>query len=88
MDSCFSQLHSDGIGASKKSAGIINFDDEQLLWDNGVLGLDSPNSLFHTVFFYVGLHFCLRGGQEQRDLCLKQFLRSPSNTDIYNENSY
>ena len=34
------------------------------------------------MFFYVGKVFCLRGGQEQRDLKLSQVVRS-SNPDCY-----
>ena len=64
MDSVFSQLHSEGVGASKKSAAVVSANDEQLLWDNNLIGMDSPRSLLNAVFFYVGLHFCLRGGQE------------------------
>ena len=41
-----------------------------MFWERGVLGLDNPRSLLYTTFFYVGLHFCLRGGQEQRDYFL------------------
>ena len=42
----------------------------------------------NTVFFYVGLHFCLCGGQEQKDLSFKQFPRVPKDTGVYNEDTY
>ena len=88
MDSVCSQLHSEGVGAFKKTAAVISFDDEQLLWDAGLLGLDDPKILFNTVFFYVGLHFCLRVGQEYRDLSLNQFKHSLINCDIYTEDTH
>ena len=34
------------------------------------------------VFFYVGKAFCLRGGQEQRDFKISQFVRS-TDPDCY-----
>ena len=88
MDSVCSQLHSEGFGAFKKSAPVISFEDQQLLWDAGLLGLDSPPTVFNTVFFYVGLHFCLRGGQEHRNLSLEQLKRYPPEYDIYTEDTY
>lgn len=68
MDSICSCLHSEGVGANKKSAEVISFKDEQCLWNKGVLALNNPYGLFNAVFFYVGLHFCLRGGQGHRSL--------------------
>ncbi len=48
-------------------------DEEQRLWESGVLSCDSPASLVHAVFYYNGLNFVLRGGQEHRDLKISQF---------------
>ena len=88
MDSVCSKLHSEGVGAVKKCAQVISFDDEEHLWQQGVLGFDNPPVLFNTVFFYVGLHFCLRGGQEHRELSPAQFQRHPEDPEIYTENTY
>ena len=88
MDSVCSQLHSKSIGAVRKSASVITYADEDLFWERGVLGLDNPRSLLYTTFFYVGLHFCLRGGQEQRDLSIHQFTRTPPDISIYGEHTY
>ncbi len=88
LDSVCSKLHATGVGAVKKSAEVISFDDEEMLWQKGILGFDNPSALFNTVFFYVGLHFCLRGGQEHRDLSINQLQRCPEDISIYNENSY
>ena len=38
------------------------------------------------VFFYIGIHCCLRGGQEQKDLSVEQFQRFPSSG--YDHNTY
>ena len=39
---------------------------------------DQQSKVFATcsVFFYIGNRFCIRGGKEQRRLCLSQFVRS------------
>ena len=36
------------------------------------MSMEDPASLLDLVFFYVGMQFCLRGGQEQRDLHVDQ----------------
>ena len=41
---------------------------EQVLWEKGILGEDSPNKLRQTVFFLIGVRFGLRGLKEQYDL--------------------
>lgn len=76
------------MSAEKKSATVTSFEDEELLWKSCVLGFDTPRSLLIEVFFYVGLHFCLCGGQEQRDLSFKQFARVSKDTGFYNEDTY
>ena len=40
------------------------------------------------VFYFVGIHCALRGGQEQRDLSPNQFKRYPSDTTLYDDNTY
>ena len=41
-------------------------------------------SNFNTVFFCVGLHFALRGVQEQHDPVSAQFSRVPADPKVYN----
>ncbi len=45
------KLLSEGVGAVKKQAKIINESEEQILWQKGVVGTHSPNSLLNAVFF-------------------------------------
>ena len=52
-------LRKDGIGAEVKHAGVISLEHEVLMWQNGVLGVQSPDSLLRAAFYMVGLHFCL-----------------------------
>ena len=41
-----------------------------------------------TVFYYIGLHFVLRGGEENHSLKRSQFIRSPADLDLYDEETY
>ena len=56
------------ISKAAKSADPISIDDEQKLWDEGVLGEFQPDQLRSTVMYLLGLTFALRGCQEQRAL--------------------
>ena len=51
----------------------------------GLLGDDSPRVLQHTVLYYAGMQFCLRGIQEQYDMRLRQLIRVPTDSQIYHE---
>ena len=72
----------------RNSDSVITEEDENTLWTKGVLGTSSPQILQHTVFFYIGLHFCLRGVQEQYDLTPRQLTRFPPDTSIYHNGVY
>ena len=47
---------------------VISTDEECKLWEEGVLGVDTPESLLRAVFYYNGKSLCLRGGKEHRSL--------------------
>ena len=64
------QLREEGIGAAVKHTEVLSYEEEELLWDRGLLGVASPRSLFNTVFFMNGKVLCLRGGREHKDLKL------------------
>ena len=59
-----------------------------MFWEKKLLGYSSPRALQHAVFFCVGLHFALRGVQEQYDLVPHQFVRFPTDVAIYDRNVY
>ena len=75
IDNLFKSLRSKGIGATVGHTEPISTKEENQLWASGILNVDSPQGLLRCVFYYVGKCFCLRGGQEHRDLCLKQLQR-------------
>ena len=59
----------------------MNPDDERKLWTSGVSNLSMPTGLLRAVFFYNGKNFCLKGGQEQRNLTLSQVRKETSVVD-------
>ena len=72
----FRELRQEGVGAVVKHATIVTSSKEDTLWTSNVIGDHTPLALQRAVFFYVGKAFCLRGGQEQRNLKRSQFVRS------------
>ena len=88
LDSVSSELHRKGIGAQRKSASVITFEDENVLWERGLLGDDSPRVLQHTVFYHAGMQFCLWGIQEHYDMRRQQLVRVPADLQIYDEQVY
>ena len=72
MDSVYRKLQESGVGAQKQQAETFTIEEENTLWESGVLGLENPKNLLHAVFYGNGKNFCLRGGNEHRDLKLSQ----------------
>ena len=62
-----------GIGLTTKQAEPITSEQENELWEKGVLGLQNPQSLQNALFFMVGMHFALRGGKSHRELTIDNF---------------
>ena len=89
IDNVFKQLRKDGIGSGSKHAEIVTKVEENQLWEAGVLGTSDPKTLLHTVFYLNGKNFCLRGGQEHRELKISQLTRvsCPQEGYIYTENA-
>ncbi len=54
------------------SSEAISFDQEEVLWEKGILGEDNPELLQNTLVYLLGISFALRGGDEHWRLrCLK-----------------
>ena len=88
LDNLFKNLRKSGIGAHSSHTEDISKEDEEKLWSSGVLNVDDPKGLLRAVFFVCGKCFCLRGGQEHRDLSLSQLERAHNpNRYIYHENA-
>ena len=68
LDAEMKRLQRDGVGAQKKQAEIVA-EEENTLWDKGLLGDATPQTLLDTVIFHNGLFFAIRRGMEHRQLC-------------------
>ncbi len=77
VDNIFRELRQSGIGSETKSAEVFTREDENQLWEAGALATTSPKALLRAVFFLNGKNFCLRGGEEHRQLKLSQVKRHP-----------
>ena len=53
MDTHFRALRQQGVGAKITHAKIISFDEEDLLWERGVMGTSTPLALLRAVFFFI-----------------------------------
>ena len=59
LDVQFHKLHSNGIGRKTKQSEVISKEEEQRLWESGVLGMADPKSLQTAVFYILGKMLCL-----------------------------
>ncbi|ESO93009.1 hypothetical protein LOTGIDRAFT_162034 [Lottia gigantea] len=57
-----------GIGVHKKKADIKTKDQEDMLWEQSLLGEDTPQKLIDTVFYLKRINLCLRGGKEHHSI--------------------
>ena len=85
LDSYFHQLHASGVGRQVKHAETISPEEEDKLWTTGTLTTATPKGLLSAAFYTVGKSFCLRGGQEHRNLKLSQLKRMEDHY-VYFEN--
>ena len=59
MDTHFCVLRQQGVGSKINHAKIINSEEEDILWECGVMGTSTPLALLQAVFFYSGKKFLL-----------------------------
>ena len=59
LDNVARQLHKDGVGVSKVQARVITMEEEEQLWEKGIIGTQSPTPLLNGVFFTVAYTFAL-----------------------------
>ena len=68
LDSEMKRLQAAGIGIIQKKAEPITIEEEEILWEKGIVGDATPQSLLDTMLYINWLYFALRGGKEHRIL--------------------
>ena len=62
------RLQRTGCGSKTRKAEPLTEDEEEILWQIGLLGKYSPQALVDTMLFMNGIYFALRSGKEHRQL--------------------
>ncbi|XP_071114617.1 uncharacterized protein KIAA1958-like [Haliotis cracherodii] len=68
LDARMKSLAKQGIGIEKRQANVVSVDQEDILWEKGMLGEDTPQKLLDTLVYLIGLNCALRAGDEHRNL--------------------
>jgi hypothetical protein len=66
LEARMKEISKTGLISGTRKAQYISLEYEKVLWSSGTLGSKSPVQLLNTVVYLIGLHFCLRGGEELR----------------------
>ncbi len=86
LDAEMKRLKAGGAGLKKKRVEPISLEEEEILWQTGLLGSATPQTLLHTMVFMCGVYFALRSGQEHRDLqCCQIKVNEAGNGLVYTE---
>lgn len=79
LDSKKKDALSRGVGGKRKQADPILPEDEAVIWEKGIFGMNNAETLQYTVFFYCCKLFGLRGHDEHHSLECNQFLLGEDN---------
>ena len=59
LDAEMKRLQSAGVGSKKRQAEVLTEEDEELLWQKGLLCNATPQTLVDTMVYMSGLYFAL-----------------------------
>lgn len=68
LDSTMKERAASGLSLKRRQAEVISIEEENSLWDKGVLGTSSPQQLLDTVIYLFGINFALRAAKEHKNL--------------------
>ena len=66
VDSEMKRVQRSGLGSQKRKAEPLTEEDEEILWQKGLLGSSNPQALVYTMVVFNSLYFALRSGSEQK----------------------
>ena len=69
LDNVMKERCSMNVGGPVRKAEVLSQMNVDILWENCILGIDSPEKLLATTFFMVGMFCALRAGKEHQKLC-------------------
>ena len=72
LDTEMKRLQRCGLGSKRKKAEPITSEEEEVLWQKGILGSSNPQLLVDTMLYMSRLYFALRSGGEHRQLRFHQ----------------
>ena len=65
------------LQTKKEEKEAVTDEDEEKFWSAGLFGSGTAKQLLHTIYFYNGKMFGLRGG-EHRNICVNNFSLGPN----------
>ena len=68
LDAEIKRLQWSGLGSKTRKAEPVTMDEEETLWQLGLLGNSTPQALVDTILVMNGIYFALRSGKEHRQL--------------------
>ena len=66
LDAEMKRLQSAGYGSKTRKAEPLTEEEEEVLWQKGLLGKSTSQALVDTILVMNGLYFALRSGKEHR----------------------
>ena len=68
LDNLMKARTQQGLGNVVRQAQVISFDEEELMWQMGILGYETLKQLVETLLYLLGISCALRAGKEHRSL--------------------
>ena len=53
-----------GVGNTLHQAQVLSYEDENTLWNSGLLGVDMPTKLLNILVFSLGMSCALEAGKD------------------------
>ena len=69
LDNVMKERASENVGGPVRKAEVLSEVDVDILWENGIIGIDTPQKLLKAVFISIGMSCALRAGKEHQKLC-------------------